>query len=99
LPVKKASRIRFCAATAFGSAPPRRRSDAADHQPFGVVGGHEIGADLGIGVVAVERGLPGNGAIEKARVPVASKSASAARIIIAKSDARPGNSSRPSRQE
>ena len=65
----------------------------AQQQVAGVVGGQVIAAGVGVGVMRVERALPGQRLIEIGALAGRLVSASAARIMAAKSDARPGNSS------
>ena len=71
----------------------------ADDQTFGVGGGEIISSGLGIGVIAVERAAARSAPDRDSLLAGASYSASAARIMAAKSDARPGNLACPSRQE
>ena len=62
--------MRFCAATAlwFGVASSVVAA-GPDDQAFGVGGGEIIGAGLGIGVVAIERALPGERLVEIVLLP------------------------------
>ena len=62
--------MRFCAATALWLGVASSVVDGrAHHQAFGVGGGEIVGAGLGVGVVAVERALPGERLFEIGALP------------------------------